>query len=450
MALVLCGCVSTVIVDTTNDGHDAGADAGEARDGGRGDSGQAADAGRADAGFARDAGQPDSGQPDAGFGVDAGVVDAGVPLVTPVGAWAWVPVDGTECGSGARAGLGFNRATGDDDLLLFFQGGGACWNSGSCIPSPLQYGPVCSYSQDCAFDALGGLKPMATFVTVADPFPADGGGAFPAERDQLDALLMFNRDHAENAFRHASFAYVPYCTGDLHAGRAVRAFPYQAEVNGAVLSYSMHFSGAANVDRVLERLVATLPNVKRVWLVGASAGGYGAQLNFDRVARAFPRAEVLLLVDSSALIDTVHWGEWVSEWNMRLPEGCLDCTNGLSRVAVHVGASPRNRRWGLLSNDHDRIVSWFFDAAPGPEAWANPPVAQFVTKLEALEAANEASANAKHFIIAGDNHLLLQGYGTIQSDGGVSAPMPSRDGGTDLRAWVDAWATGSPLWQSTR
>ena len=38
----------------------------------------------------------------------------------------------------------------------------------------------------------------------------------------------------------------------------------------------------------------------------------------------------------------------------------------------------------------------------------------------------------------------------VLGDGGVTAPLPSRDGGTNLRAWINAWATGDAGWPSTR
>jgi hypothetical protein len=36
----------------------------------------------------------------------------------------------------------------------------------------------------------------------------------------------------------------------------------------------------------------------------------------------------------------------------------------------------------------------------------------------------------------------MYGYGVKQADGGYSDPRPSSDGGTNLKAWLDGWATG--------
>ena len=45
---------------------------------------------------------------------------------------------------------------------------------------------------------------------------------------------------------------------------------------------------------------------------------------------------------------------------------------------------------------------------------------------------------------------MLQGYGVVQSDGGISAPFGSPDGGTTLKRWIDAWATGSGSWENVK
>jgi hypothetical protein len=215
------------------------------------------DAGEPDAGDV-DAGEPDAGDPDAGA-ADAGASDAGAPLVTPVGTWTWVPVPGSECASGATAGLGINRAASDDDLFLFLQGGGACWNQGTCVPSLLQFGPVCDYGTVCLLDVPGGQKPTAVYVTHPDPFPADGGGAFPTELAGIARSAALDRTRADNPFKDATFVFVPYCTGDLHGGRAEKTFQYKYGLFDPTSTYRVHFSGAKNMDAYLAKLRVTFP-----------------------------------------------------------------------------------------------------------------------------------------------------------------------------------------------
>lgn len=427
--------------------QDAGLDGG-APDGGVSDAGEL-DGGDGDAGFP-DAGTPDAGDADAGA-PDAGDLDAGEPLVTPVGVWTWVPVPGSECASGATAGLGLNRAATDDDVFIFLQGGGACWNQGTCVPSLLQFGPVCDYGTVCLLDVPGGQKPTAVYVTHPDPFPADGGGAFPGELAGLKSSAALDRTRAGNPFKDASFVFVPYCTGDLHAGRAEKTFQYKYALFDPISTYRVHFSGAKNMDAYLARLAATFPNAKRVWLTGSSAGGYGATLNYERVARAFPRAEVHLLADSAPFLPTPHWASWRDTWDVELPAGCAGCDAGLDGWPPHLAAQAPQRRLGLLSYDRDQVIAWYFYAPPGAANVLNPPFGTFTANLQALEAVYDATSNAKYFVVPGEQHVLWGDYGVVLSDGGVSAPRPSRDGGATLRDFIDGWATGGDAgWISSK
>ncbi|MEN9797358.1 MAG: hypothetical protein RL653_1054 [Pseudomonadota bacterium] len=383
----------------------------------------------------------DGGVRDAGASPDGGPIDA------PAGSWTWVPVEGSRCGAGAQAGLGLNRADGGEELLLFLQGGGACWNAGTCVPSPYQFGPLCDYGQLCLLDASGGQQPTATFVREPDPYPADGGGAWPSQLATVEDSLLFDRTLPDNPFRAATFVFVPYCTGDLHAGDAEQVYPWKQGTFSETSRFTMHFWGARNMEAYLQRLQVTFPSVRRVWLMGASAGGYGAQLNLERVRRAFPSAEVHVLADSAPLIRSVHFEQWKQAWSLQLPSGCEGCDAGLPGVAGHLLESYPDSRQALLSYDEDKVIAWYFLAGPGLEEFLNPPVVSFQQELSALQATYDISTSGGTFRLPGNEHVMFGGYGVRRPDGGTTAPFPSRDGGMDLRAWVHAWATGDGGWR---
>ncbi len=87
-----------------------------------------------------------------------------------------------------------------------------------------------------------------------------------------------------------SFVCVPYFTGDVHAGDNVMNYP---AAGTQVPARTVHHKGAKNLDAFLVRLHDTFPDAARVFLVGSSAGAFGAQqLNYQRVAAAWPAAEV--------------------------------------------------------------------------------------------------------------------------------------------------------------
>jgi hypothetical protein len=342
-----------------------------------------------------------------------------------------------------------NRSTASDDLFIFVQGGGGCWNSGTCVPSFYQHGPLCDYATTCLIDQPGGIQPTGVFVRHPDPFPADGGGFVTSELNTVRASLIFDRTRADNPFRDATFVFVPYCTGDMHAGNRVRSYTYQPDFIGPQLTYAMHHVGARNMDAYLARLKVTLPNAQRVWLSGASGGGYGATLNFDRVQRAFPAAEVSLLADSAPMLTTARFAEWSQAWDLQYPQGYVNLDGGFPGIVSHLVAAYPQRRLGLLAFEQDRVIAWFMYAPPGLNNFLFPPFALEVQELLALRARYDATANAKYFILPGEEHVMLAGYGVVLADGGVTAARASADGGTTLRAWIDAWATGGSAWQST-
>jgi len=160
---------------------------------------------------------------------------------------------------------------------------------------------------------------------------------------------------------------------------------------------------------------------------------------------------VHLLADSAPFIDTpAHWAQWRNTWNMQMPQGCTSCDAGFTGIIDHLAATYPSRRLALLATQGDRVITWFFFAGTGPDQFLNPPFGTYAAALSPLLAEYDARPNSRYFVLPGEEHVLLQGYGVIGADGGVSAPRPSRDGGTNLKDWINAWATGDAGWASTR
>ncbi|MDP1920350.1 MAG: hypothetical protein Q8L14_29165 [Myxococcales bacterium] len=384
-------------------------------------------------------------------GSAAGGSAAGGSAGSPTAAsWTYHPVSGTQCATGASAGIGYSTGA-SNELLLFVQGGGACWNNGMCRPSVYRWGPVCNYGVDsfCLADIAGGTQPTAVYVTHPDPFPADGGGAFPAEVGQIRDSILFAR-RAENPMASASFAFIPYCTGDLHAGASTRTYFTKGGLFDPPVARTHHFAGAANMDAYLAWLRARHPMVNVVWLTGVSGGGYGAQLNLHRVKAAFPEAQVHLLADSAPMLTSPYFDTFRREWNLQVPAACTTCDGGLPQIVAHqIDAAPTSRV-GLLAYSEDQVITRFFYSPGNTQGWATPPTPSYVAGLAALEPIYEARSNSKFFRRAGQEHVMLQFAGIVRSDGGVTPTVPSADGGTTLKAWVDAWATGMGTWESSR
>src|SRR5262249_35822841 len=115
-------------------------------------------------------------------------------ITAPAETWTWIPFDDAKCGNGSTTGIGVNLTGASDRILIYLQEGGACWDWFSCY-----------------------------FVGSADNFSSGYGEArFAADvadttyLGQTDGL--FGRTAAANPFKDYSWVFVPYCTGDTHAG----------------------------------------------------------------------------------------------------------------------------------------------------------------------------------------------------------------------------------------
>lgn len=391
------------------------------------------------AGGGDDAGENDGGGGSGGSGGGGGAgFDGGVED------FAWLALAGTRCALGSTSGIGYARGA-PDELVLFLQGGGACWNNGTCHPSVYQWGPVCNYGQNsaCLYDDQGGTKPLAAHVAEANPFPADGGGAYPAEIALLKQSLLFSR-RAENPLRDASWVYVPYCTGDLHAGATTRTYQVKAGLFDPPVAITHHFAGAANMDATLAYLRAQHPSVRVIWLTGISGGGYGATLNFERVRAAFPEATVHLLADSAPMVPTMHFDQMRAEWALPF-DGGFDAA-----LQTQLDTAPAASRVALLAFTEDAVLTRFFFSSGNTNSWLNPPYSAYSAALTQLQAKYEASARARYFVLPGQAHVMLPQYGVVQTDAGFTAPVASPDGSTDLKRWVDAWATGAGAWENEK
>jgi hypothetical protein len=300
-------------------------------------------------------------------------------------------IPGAACLDGSETGIAINPApTPSDDLLIFMEGGGACWDGTSC------WGPV-----------------STSF------YVATGYGSLEYATDPQAALYILDRSNAANPFKDMNMVFIPYCTGDVLAGDRVTTLDYLG------ISHATHFVGYDNITVFLRSIAATFPHVSHAWLSGDSAGGFGAALNWEHVQDALPAAKVEVLDDSGQPIEPApgRWATWEAAWNLQLPAGCPGCKTDPGAFVAYYSAKYPNQRFGLVSYQYDIVISPFMDLT----------LTQFNTELLGLAANMDSSwTNGKYFIIAGSSHV------------GLLAPS------TELMTWVSDLVTGSPSWASSK
>ncbi len=332
-----------------------------------------------------------------GSGGSGGSGSGGAPVEPPFDlepdTWTFIDFPDAHCMNGTPTGIGINAHASSQDVVIFLQGGNACFNLLSC-------------------------------AVTANP---DGYDAetFDEEREFLDTSPYFDRGNDANPLKDFSYAYVPYCTGDVHAGERA-----DANVGGEV----RQFHGYTNMGKYLERLVAEFPNAKRVVLSGVSAGGFGAAYNYDQVATAFgPDVKVTLIDDSGPPLSEEFIPECLQEhmretWGITdtLPADCDGCSDPIwiEPFINHIMTKYPERSLGIISSESDETISnfWSFgenDCATLNGGFSAYPAGKYRQGLEDLRDRIAADAGGRFglFLIEGDEHVFLDNGFTVTVDG---------------------------------
>ena len=374
--------------------------------------------GGTDSGPATDGGGPgtDGSMPGTDSGplrIDAGpcgpdpTLERGAPIDAPDGEWTFIDFPDSRCMNDTPTGIGIRPSATSNNVMIYMEGGGACFDFVSCF----------GVAHAGGFDA-GDMASLA----------ASSG-------DQG----IFNRADPDNPVAEWNMVFIPYCTGDVHAGNNPDGFGGRTQV------------GYANVGEYLERLVPTFEGADQVLLTGSSAGGFGAAYNFDRVQRAFGCTPVTLLDDAGPpMADTYmkpclqQW--WRELWNLNdtLPADCTACTNddggGMVNFSAYLAAKYPDRRFGLLSTMEDSVIRTFFGYGYSPSCRSpdNMRAADFrAGLLDLRENVLGPYPRFLTFFAEGDSHTFL---GRPLSDVTV--------GGTTLAAWIRQLVEADPAWSS--
>ncbi len=307
----------------------------------------------------------------------------GEPLPPAVpGAWTWIDFPESRCRNGTTTGIGVRYGS-SDKLAIFFEGGGACFNSATCLLND-------------GFSNFGSLQFGAWKLGIG------AGGIFN------------NHKTADNPVADWNFIYVPYCTGDVHAGD---------KTDGGVPGVfgAQQFVGYRNVAHYLERLVPTFADASHVLVTGQSAGGFGAAFNFDRIADAWPKAQVTLLDDAGPPFADNYLApclqkDWRDLWNLdnTIPFDCDDCFGadggGISNLALYLADKHPGQRLALISSLQDTVIRTFFgygmNVCEGGIMTGDMFEAGLMDFRDQILGDSPAWAT---FLISGSNHTLIGG-----------------------------------------
>ena len=180
----------------------------------------------------------------------------------PASKWRVVPGGkGTSCSDGSRYFF-IVRAGDPKRLLIYFQGGGACWSAASCD-----------------------LNQKLYRANLDDVVPQSEKG-------------IFDFGNKENPFQHYTVVFVPYCTGDAHLGSRTVTYRLPGSGNSGTGVYTVRHNGYANASAVLRWIFAKF-SPDKIFVAGGSAGAIASPFYAGRIAHKYQGAMITQLGDSA-------------------------------------------------------------------------------------------------------------------------------------------------------
>lgn len=342
---------------------------------------------------------PDAGEAaEAGPSLDVIPKPSGAPLEGKVNEWTWIDFPDAVCADGSPTGIGVNLGT-SNRLLIFLDGGGACWDELTCIDFP-------------------------TFAT--DHFDRS---TFFAYMEKYFTGSPIDRVNEANPFKNDNVAFLPYCTADIHAGNRITTYRDK----------TFHHYGRRNMLAYLNRLVPTFANIERVVVIGASAGGLGSLASYYRIRESFELyvggPKRIDLIDDSGppfpTKDNVFIEIQNQSWDLvgASPPGCDECPKEGVAVLPYYAQRYPDARFAFVSHDRDEVMSAFFLMTGDA----------FQSRIQTLVTSHfSANPSIQAFVLRGDEHPALQDLLTAESG---TPPVT-------LRGWIDEMLSGSPSWKT--
>jgi glyoxylase-like metal-dependent hydrolase (beta-lactamase superfamily II) len=294
----------------------------------------------------------------------------GISLLEP-GWTRFEPGGETTCSDGTPYRF-FVRPGDVDKLVVFFQGGGACWTHQTCDPAG---------------------QPTYT-VNIPDQWSPEPFGAF-------------NFSQPDNPFKDYSVVMAPYCSADVHLGASDTVYPPEVEGDEPI---TVRHRGRANAQAVLDWTYANVPNPERIFVTGSSAGAIPSPFYAALIANHYDDAKVAQLGDGAGgyrrmNADARPDEQWGTFNFLNTEPGFEELVaDGFNYEKLYIAAAKA----------HPDILFAQYDAAEDDvqKRFLALGGATDVQLLEALQANHadirNAATNFRSFISGGTSHTILR------------------------------------------
>ncbi len=292
-----------------------------------------------------------------------------------------------------------------EKLLIYFEGGGACWNAATCL-SNLGDTPLFTPN-------------VATDIAIINEHSSSPSGGIISEQQQ-NPLMGYTK------------ILIPSCTGDVHWGsRDIEYSDPRSEGD----TFSVYHRGADNVTVVLSwlrsKMAENVLTPKEVVIAGSSAGGYGAVYHTPAIQDIVPSSsQVSLLLDSANGVVSesfyqtamggrgVTGGVWGIEHNISHPFDITIATSprlllisSLSALTLHYPTL----RIGQYTTAYDFTQSLFYNVTKYPDnedLWLDPAtllasMMEWSARARSYMLLSTSGYNYRFYIGEGMGHILL-------------------------------------------
>jgi len=298
-----------------------------------------------------------------------------------------------------------------DKVLLYFQGGGACWDEASTK-----------------------------------------GGFCTSDSSPQSLVGIFDRTDAKNAYKDYTIVHVLYCSGDLFGGDVVRPYTDSAGVPVAQKGYDNALS-AVNWIQQQQASGGLASSLSDLVIMGCSAGSLGAQIWSDNALDMIKHTKAAVIPDSYAgVFPDGSEGPLIYEFGMcnvgkdfLSPENyqkCIDQTLTLEDInGQFIPANP-TVPFAFIQSKTDIVQQSFYAAVAlsmGLPAAQTP--AEFYDSVNDIFEGYNVHPNFLTYLVSGDQHCF-----TPMSLYYTADAVSNKDNGANTnQQMMYAWANTFPL-----
>jgi hypothetical protein len=288
---------------------------------------------------------------------------------TPTLAAGWTKIEpggDTICSTGTPYAYWVHPGT-VNRLVVYFEGGGACWDANTCSNPGLYYDATVDETDNPANYAEG----------------------------------LADLDNPENPFKDWYQVFIPYCTGDIHWGDATTTYHWGGQ------DHTINHKGFVNVSAVLDWIQTNFSKPEKLFVSGCSAGAYGSVMGAAYVHNLYPDVPLYQLGDAGAGVITddffqggfPNWGaaDTIPDW---IPGLDIDWTElTMPKLYTELADYYSTDRWSQYNAAHDENQTFYYTAMGGSGDWGQ-------LMMASIDEIQDATSNFKAYTAPGEIHCI--------------------------------------------